>query len=148
MGHGSSQIFTDKLVWVHLTAEGVVQHSLQEEISLFFFRRRRWASLVFESVCICENLCPRFRICFEFPISIFELPSVSHRIGITYLGPPPEVEGLYQTNCVRRIKILRTLCDIRFGVQFTGPNQVAKHCNRLGHTFSQWFVRNGPNGSF
>ena len=97
MGHGSSQIFTDKLFKVRLTAEGAVQHSLQEEISLFFSRRRRWGSLVFESVCICENLCPRFRICFEFPISIFELPSVSHRIGITYLGPPPEVEGLYQT---------------------------------------------------
>jgi hypothetical protein len=40
-------------------AEGVVQHSLQEEISLFFSRRRRWASLVFESVCICENLPAR-----------------------------------------------------------------------------------------
>ena len=97
MGRRSSQIFTDKLVWVHLTAEGVVQHSLQEEISLFFSRRRRLASLVFKSVCICENLCPRFRICFEFPISIFELPSVSHRIDRTYPGPPPEVEGLYQT---------------------------------------------------
>jgi hypothetical protein len=36
-------------------------------------------------------------ICFEFSISIFELPSVSHRIGITYRGPQPEVEGSYET---------------------------------------------------
>jgi hypothetical protein len=42
MGHGSSQIFTDKLFWVRLAAKGVVKQSLQEEISLFFSRRRRW----------------------------------------------------------------------------------------------------------
>ena len=75
-----------------------MQHRLQKEISLFLSRRRRWATLVFKSVCICENLCPRFRICFEYPFSIFELPSVPDRIGITYLGPPQEVEGLYHSN--------------------------------------------------
>ena len=71
MGHGSSQIFTDKLFQVRLAAEYAVQHRLREEISLFFSRRRRWALLIFESVCICENLCPRFSICFEFRDSYF-----------------------------------------------------------------------------
>jgi len=59
MGHGSSQIFTDKLFQVRLAAEVAVQHRLREEISLLFSRRRRRALLVFESVCICENLCPK-----------------------------------------------------------------------------------------
>jgi len=57
-----TQIFTDKLFSVRLAAQDAVQHRLSEEISLFFSRRRRWRLLVFESVCIRENLCPRFRI--------------------------------------------------------------------------------------
>jgi len=35
MGHGSSQIFTDKLFKVRLTAEGAVQHSLQKKLACF-----------------------------------------------------------------------------------------------------------------
>jgi hypothetical protein len=30
-------------------------------------------------------------------IRIFKWPSFSHRIDKTYMGPPPELEGLYQT---------------------------------------------------
>jgi hypothetical protein len=43
------------------TAEGVVQHRLQEDISLLFSLKAMGA-LFFESVRICENLCPKFRI--------------------------------------------------------------------------------------
>jgi hypothetical protein len=39
MGHGFSQIFTDKLFQFRLAAEGAVQHRLRQEISLFFSRR-------------------------------------------------------------------------------------------------------------
>ena len=58
MGHGSSQIFTDKLVWVRLTAEGVVQHSLQEEISLFYLAEG-------DGFHWFLNLCASVKICVQ-----------------------------------------------------------------------------------
>ena len=59
------------------------------------------ASVKIRLPCAMRSLFHRgvqnFVFVSNFQFRIFELPSVSHRIGRTYLGPQQEVEGLYQT---------------------------------------------------
>jgi hypothetical protein len=77
-----------------------MQHSLREKIILYFSRRRRWGLWVFESVCICENLRPKIRICFEFLNGRRFLTGavkpiwVLHRRSVLYPHLTPGVKGL------------------------------------------------------